>query len=369
MRIGIDISQIVFSGTGVARFTEGLVSAILKYEKDNQWYFFFTSLRKKLEPDLEGRILNSNHRLIKLPLPLTLVEFFFNDLHSFSKVLTKNLKFLSNLDWFITSDWIEPWLPIKKATIIHDLVFKRYPETVHPKIIKTQEKRLIHVKNESKIIFTDTYSTKKDLINFFKINSQKIFVNYPGVEVFQPTKTTIQNVLKKFQLFEKKFILTVSKIEPRKNLKRLIYAFNQLKNNEVDLVIVGEYGWGEKIKNENKKIKFLGYISDTQLYSLYSSCLFFVFPSIWEGFGYPLVEAMNFQIPIVCSNALPIKEIVKDTALFFNPFNINDITDKMKKMIKDNKLRNQLIEKSKIRRKNFSWEKYFKKLIKILKNF
>lgn len=371
MKIGIDISQIVYYGSGVARFTQGLVEAILKYDRKNRWYFFFFSFRRKLDPDLEDKISKSPHCLYKFLLPPTITNFLFNELHNFSRFLTFNFKTLTSLDWFVTSDWVEPPLPTKKATIVHDLVFKRYPETMDPKIKKTQEKRLSFVKNESKIIFADSKTTKDDLVNYLKINPKKIIVNYPGIEIYSPTKNTIENVLKKFNLTEKKFILTVSKLEPRKNLERLIEAFKKLKNSSINLIIVGQYGWGKKInvKLIPPNIKFLGYVTDTELYSLYSACLFFIFPSIWEGFGYPLVEAMLLKTPIVCSNTQPIKEITGNAAFFFDPFNIDDIADKIDQMLKNEKLRKELIKMGNIRGKIFSWGNYYKKFIKVLESF
>lgn len=371
MRIGIDISQIVYPGSGVSRFTQGLLNSILKYDKKNQWFFLFMGLRKRLDPDLEGKILSSFHKLIKLPISPTFSTIFFNHLHNFSKLVTFNIKLLTLLDWFITSDWTEIPLKTKKATIVHDLVFLRFPETVHPKIKITQEKRLHWVKNESNIIFTDSKSTKKDLINFLKIDSKKIIVNYPGIDLFQPTKTTISNTLQKHKLTHKKFILTVSKIEPRKNLERLILAFNQLKIKEITLVIVGSKGWGKIInpKYQNKNIQFLGYISDTELYSLYSSCLFFVFPSIWEGFGYPVIEAMALKAPTCCSNSSSIKEIANNASLLFDPFSINDIALKLKTMIENKKLREELIKKGIKNAQNFSWKKYYKKMISVFESY
>ncbi|MGB9707245.1 MAG: glycosyltransferase family 4 protein [Microgenomates group bacterium] len=368
MKIGIDISQIVYQGSGVSRFTQGLTNAILKYDKKNRWFFFFMGLRKTLDPDLEGKILTSSHRLFKLPIPPTLSSIFFNHWHNFFKFLTFNFKFLTFLDWFIASDWAEIPLKTKKATIVHDLVYLRFPETVHPKIKKTQEKRLYWVKKEANIIFADSHSTKKDLINFLKINPERIVVNYPGIDVFQPTKNTIANTLKKYNLTNKKFILTVSKIEPRKNLQRLILAFDQLKIKDLKLIIVGSQGWGKIINqnNQNKNIKFLGYISDTELYSLYSSCLFFVFPSIWEGFGYPLIEAMTLGAASCCSNSSSLKEIANGASLFFDPFSINDIALKLNLMIKNEKLRNALIQKGIKNAKKFNWEKYYKKMINVL---
>ena len=245
MKVGIDISQIVYEGTGVSRFTKGLVNAILDFDQKNEWTFFFSSFRINLDPVIEQKILAKGHKLIKWKLPPTLLSFLFNKLHYLSKFLIFNFKFLISLDWFITSDWTEIPLNIKKAAIVHDLVYLRYPETVDSSILQTQNKRLSWIKKESDIIFADSLSTKSDLNNLLKIDSKKIFVNYPGVEIKRPSKEQINLTLKKYNL-NHPFILTVGKLEPRKNIKRVIEAFSTLGDNSLDLVIVGPEGWGEE---------------------------------------------------------------------------------------------------------------------------
>src|SRR3989338_9380400 len=182
VNIGIDISQIVYEGTGVSRFTNGLVNAILDLDRTNRWLFFFSSLRRNLDPEIERKIVQKGHKLLKWRLPPTALSFLLNDLHSFSKLLTSNIKHPTSLDWFITSDWTEPPLSMNKATIVHDLVYLRYPETVDSKILHNQEKRLTWVKRESRIIFADSQSTKSDLVDLLNFDPKKIYVNFPGVD-------------------------------------------------------------------------------------------------------------------------------------------------------------------------------------------
>jgi len=370
MKIGIDISQIVYQGTGVANFTRGLVEAILKYDKNNSWTFLFYSLRQNLDPELEKKIFDSNHKLIKWKLPPTFVSVVSNNLHKITKLLTFNFKFLTSLDWFITSDWCEiPLDQVNKTTIVHDLVFKRFPETVNQKILRTQELRLNHVKREEKIIFCDSLTTKNDLIRYYQIKSERIIVNYPGVNLIKPTENQINQTLKKYKI-NKPFLLSVGKIEPRKNLSQLIDAFKKLNNHSLTLAIVGIQGWdtsvNQLIDTKEKNIKFLGFVNDQELYSLYSACVAFVFPSLWEGFGYPLVEAMNLNTPIICSDILPFREIAQNAALYFDVSNPQDLINKIKNIVSDNQLRKKLTENGKIRAKLFNWKNYYNILIKTL---
>src|SRR3989304_8759838 len=111
MNLGIDISQIVYQGTGVARFTKGLTNSILDFDEKNNWIFFFSSLRRSLDPEIESKIIKNGHRIIKWRYPLTLLSCLVYDLRFLSQFLTFNFKFLTSLDWFITSDWLE--LPLK----------------------------------------------------------------------------------------------------------------------------------------------------------------------------------------------------------------------------------------------------------------
>lgn len=360
MKLGIDISQIVHTGTGVARFTQGLTDAIFQYDHSNEWTFFFSSLRRKIDTTLSDKIENKGYKLTSQKIPPTLLTVLWNNLH-----MVKIERFTGNLDWFITSDWTEPPSSGNKATIVHDLTFLRYPETVVSSIRSVQEKRLRLVKKESKIIFTDSEATKKDLIDLLEIEPKRIVVNYPGVEVKVPTPEQITQTQFRYKLHNP-FVLAVGKVEPRKNLKRLIQAFNELENSSQELVIVGPPGWETIDTPPNDKIRFLGYVNDTDLYALYALATGFIFPSIWEGFGYPAIEAMQLGCPVALSNNSSLGELGKGAALTFDPFDINAIKNALTTLIEDNKLRTHLIAEGKKKAKHFTWEKYYEKMIKTL---
>jgi len=357
VKLGIDISQIVYEGTGVARFTNGLVGAILQYDKENEWIFFFSGLRKHLDPYLENRIRKKGFKIIKWHIPPTVLSFFWNEGHNFPFF---HLPFSTSnsLDWFVTSDWTEPYLQVKKATIVHDLVYLRYPKTLPPIIKNTQKKRLRWIKKESQIIFSDSFSTKEDLIKLVGIDENKIKVIYPG----------LQRKLVKKTSQKKSFILTVGKIEPRKNLKRLIEAFQNLRNSDVELWIVGLPGW-ENLKINTPNVRFLGYVSEKKLLELYRTCLFFIYPSLWEGFGYPVVEAMAQGAPVATSNTSSLKEIGQDSALLFDPQDTKDIQRALEKLIDDQKLRETLGKKGQKKSKLYTWKNYYDEMIRSFKSF
>ncbi len=367
MRIGIDISQIVYEGSGVSRFTTGLVHAILSQKSTHTWVFFFSSLRRQIEPQLKSQIEEKGHTLYTYKLPPTALSFLWNTVHRM-----KIEKLIGNCDWIITSDWTEPPSRMKKATIVHDLVFMKYPETVHESIRTTQQKRLTLIQKESSVIFTDSYATKNDLIEQFNIQKEKITVNYPGIDLL-PTNTvntSSAQILKNLQI-TKPFILTVGKLEPRKNIPRLIQAFDKLSPKNTQLVIAGSWGWGDSIpdrKQTNSRIRFLNYVTDAQLRTLYEECVFFIYPSLYEGFGYPVVEAMQYGAPVATSDSSSLKEIAFNNAVLFNPHRTEEIQSAISLLLTNQKLRLALKKSGIIRSRDFNWVTYLSILTKRLES-
>ena len=167
MKIGIDISQIVYQGTGVANYTKNLVESLLKTDKKNDYVFFFASLRKK-PPKL------ANIRAFKIPP--TLLEFLWNKLHVFPIEW-----FIGDVDVFLSSDWTQPpTLRAKKVTTVHDLSPWTHPQTMHPKIVAVHKRRMKWVKKECDAIICDSQATKRDVIKILEIPEKKLKVIYPG---------------------------------------------------------------------------------------------------------------------------------------------------------------------------------------------
>jgi glycosyltransferase involved in cell wall biosynthesis len=362
MNIGIDISQVVYEGTGVGRFTKGLVETILRYDTENKWTFFFSSFRGKINNQLLNSIKKSQHRFIRLPFPPSLLSFVWNTLH-----IIPIETFTGPLDVFICSDWTEPPSHCKKATIIHDFAYLRYPETVHKTILKTQKKRMNWVKKESSFIITPSIATQKDVSHFFSIPEEKITPLYSGVEIQKPTKEILAEVRSKYGL-SKPFILSVGKLEPRKNIARLIKAFEKIHNTNWDLVIVGPKGWGEKNnQSELDSIKFTGYVSENELHALYELSQFFIYPSLWEGFGYPVVEAMMHKRAVAASSNSSLIELVDGHGILFDPLSVDDMSAALVKLMNNNDIKLMYAEKGYEYSKQFTWKRYYDGLINTLR--
>lgn len=355
MQIGIDISQIVYEGTGVGRFTSGLVYAILEHDKNHRWVFFAGTFRRQIQSSLKQEIQSAGHTLISVPLPPKAIGALWNDLHLFPVT-----SLLPQLDWFITSDWSEPPARCKKATIVHDLAFKRYPETVDRGILRTQEKRLSHVAKESTVIFTDSIATQQDLISMYDIEAHRISVNYPGV-IVTPASPDLRAAVRKKH--PRPYLITVGKIEPRKNLSRLIKAFTQLNRSDIDLLIVGPKGWDE-LGSVPEQVKIVGFVPDDELTALYQESSGFVLASLWEGFGYPVLEAMQLRVPVAVSGTSSLGEIAGSFAHTFNPESVEEISGALRSLLeRDQKKRLSAAGRY---ADEFTWKRYYETMIERL---
>lgn len=177
MRIGIDISQLAFSGTGVANYLLKLIENLTKIDNTNEYVLFFSSFRNDLNYPSLNNLETTRVKIKKFKFPPLLLDLLWNRLH----ILPIEL-FIGEVDIFITSDWTEP--PVKKAkkaTILYDLVVYKYPHETDKKIIDTQKRKLKWVKKETDIIFCISESTKKDAIEILGVKENNLFVIYPGI--------------------------------------------------------------------------------------------------------------------------------------------------------------------------------------------
>lgn len=349
MQIAIDISQVGYEGTGVARFTAGLIEAICTLETKQYWTFFYSSLRRPLPQHIRTMIERRSYALITAPIPPRALATLWNTAH-----LVSVESFVGSQDWFISSDWTQPPARAKKATIVHDLVFRVHPETVNGLIRHTQEQRLARVARDCNLIITDSLTTKTDLEAYYAVSPADVVVNYPGLTQHRkPTDISKPS---------RPFILTVGKREPRKNIDSLVQAFLRTGRSDIDLFIVGMQGWGTETTSLPDNVKMLGYVSDDELAKLYASCLCFVFPSLYEGFGYPALEAMALGAPTALSDTSSLREIGKGVSQFFDPMNLDSITRALTRLIDDSKLRLRLSTSGTRRAAEFTWKRYLSNL-------
>lgn len=346
MKIGIDISQIVY-GTGVSVYTYELVSNLLKIDRENNYVLFGGSLRRR------GELAKYTTNI--LPLSPTIADLVWNRLH-----IINIEKFIGNIDVFHSSDWTQPPSCAFKVSTIHDLAPIKFPNETPKKVVDVHKRRLYWVLKECDRIIVPTNSIKKDVVEL-GADEGKIRVTYEGINgnYKKKSRESDEEIKRKFGIHDN-FILSVG-VGERKNTKRIIDAYQKLKTKNLKLILVGE-----KSKNysEIRGVVPLGYVSNNDLASLYSAANALVYPSLYEGFGLPILQAFASETPVVTSNSGSMAEIAGKGAVLVDPQDVNSIAEGIDKAVNSPKTLSRLGLK---RVKDFSWEKCAKETLEVYK--
>lgn len=323
IRVGFDVSQIAHGG-GVATYTQNLAEHLNK-SKDLEMVYFYLSLRKPYR----GKLKNVK----KYHLPPTFFEMLFNRWRNVGIE-----KFLGLLDVFHSSDWTQPPSKAKKVTTYHDAVPLKYPAWSHPRIVNVHKRRLRIVEDEIDMVIAVSESTKNDLLEVSKIPKEKITVIYEAAtsDFKMQAKEKVKEFKKKYNLPEK-FVLAIGGVGERRNLKRIKEAAK-----DFNLVISGQT---------------IPWLEWNELELLYNSASVLLYCSLYEGFGIPILDAFLCGLPVITSNVSSMPEVAGDAAIYVDPYNVEDIEKKIKMVMEDHTLRQDLIEKGLERAKKFSWEK------------
>jgi glycosyltransferase involved in cell wall biosynthesis len=251
---------------------------------------------------------------------------------------------------------------------LHDIIPYRMPETVGPTYLKIFTEQMPNIIPKCDGIITVSEFSKKDIIKEFNYPEDKVFVTHLAPEsIYKPMDKAIsKSLIKNFYSIEGDFILYIGGFSPRKNIIGLMEAFSKLTNlykKNLKLVIAGKKGISYdlyKTKADELKISdrviFPGFIAMEHLPYLYNSSELFVYPSFYEGFGLPPIEAMACGIPVITSNTTSIPEIVGDSALLIDPQNTDDIFEAMIKVFEDDNLKENLVLRGFIRSSELSWK-------------
>lgn len=311
MKIAIDVSQMCYVGTGVARYVRGLTEALLLAGSPHEFVLYAGTLRQRAFFTGLSKTKPWSQATWKIfPLPPKLAGYALNDTSIPFELLT------GPVDLIHASDWSQPSAKARVVTTVHDLVFIKYPETVDSLILNTQTRRLNKIVSSNTHIVADSMSTKNDLVEIYKVDPVRINVVYPGIDpIYTPqSKQEIERVKTKYALPDQ-YILSLGTQEPRKNIQRLVEAVRGL---EIPLVVAGKHGWGDKTQT-------LGFVPEADLPGLYSGAAVFAFPSLYEGFGFPVLEAMACGTPVVTSNLSSLPEIAGEAAILINPLDPDSI--------------------------------------------
>jgi glycosyltransferase involved in cell wall biosynthesis len=270
--------------------------------------------------------------------------------------------------------------PRRSVVTVHDLGYLYYPEA-HRLLDRVYlDLSTRYNARAAAHLIADSSATKRDLIERYGTDSDRITVIYPGYDAanLQPVrdKEAIESIKAKYDIFSD-YILFVGTLQPRKNLPRLIRAFSNLQplTSNLQLVIAGKKGWlYEGIFRQVEElgltgnVVFTGYVTQEDLPALLSGARLFVFPSLYEGFGLPVLEAMACGTPVVCSNAASLPEVAGGAALLVDPLDVEGLAAALERVLGDEELRARLTQRGFEQARRFSWEKCARETLKVLEN-
>ncbi len=348
---------------GIAHYIFHIYQGLVKYDKKNDYtvfgLYFLTrptnfkqlypkNTRFKLIRYLPAKVFNLANRRIALP-PLEMLIAARADLYLF----THFRRF--------------PVLPgAKTATIIYDTAFAYYPETINAKNLKYLRRRVPQTVKKSDLIITISEAAKQDIVKLYHADPDKVVVAPCGIDTkkFKPTKLT-EAVREKYHL-PAKYLLSVGSIEPRKNIERLVRAYNALPHNlqaEYGLVLAGGKGWNDEgIYRAIQAVKapgqvvVTGYVDEEDIEQLYGGSSLYVFPSLYEGFGMSLLEAMACDVPVITARNSSLPEVAGEAALYVDEHSEKDMTRQMEFALTHPKDMQALVVKGRAQIKKFSWD-------------
>jgi len=370
MKIAIDVSRIANEKAGVGRYTANLVKTLIDKDTKNEYLLLCSFFRGDEEKrKIMSAYQRPNVKIKYLKLPGKFKESLW---HSKLPLVER---FLGDADVYLAPTFLDVIsnLKIPQAVVIHDLSTFKYPEHLGKKQADYFNRQTRKAVKLAKKIIAISENTEKDLLEILKVPEQKIEVIYPGQSKFAEISPNLPAGLK-----EQSYVLYVGTVEPRKNLIGLFEAYALLAptlQEKYPLVVVGAQGWNtgdtyrvfSALKLENK-VKFLGYQPDKMLAKLYKEAAVFCYPSLYEGFGIPVLEAMEFSLPVVTSNISSLPEVAGEAAVLVDPSSSRSISEALQRLLEHKDEAEVLGKKAKIQAQKFDWQKTAQKVSKMLES-
>lgn len=353
MYVGMDIQSTVGVKTGIGYYVLNLIEQLKKIDKVRLSYYKNDSLQ------------NLN----------TLKRIYWENI-SLPNLFSKDNPSIVHIPGFAGPRFRTR---IKRVTTVHDLIGILYPENLSPISRFYWQKWLPDSIQTSDMIIAISDNTKRDIMRLLGVADEKIQVVLSAAgENFKPitNEKQLDEVRKKYNL-PQEFILNVGTIEPRKNILGLLEAFSaylkESKSSE-SLVLVGKKDWGyqDVLKRVDElgitpQVIFTDYVSDEDLPVLYTLCKVFIYPSFYEGFGLPVLEALACGKPVICSKTSSLPEIAGGAAILIDPENVRELKDAIYKMANDVSIREEFSEKALIQAGKFSWKKTASQTLEVYK--
>jgi glycosyltransferase involved in cell wall biosynthesis len=362
--IGIDVTAAVTQGAGIGRYTRELVQALLAGDDGNAYRLF--SARPPAQPPVPEPLPQGPHITLHTA-PLT-DRWLYRIWHRLRLPLPIQF-FTGPLDLFHSPDFVLPPLRARTPSLltVHDLSFVHYPETFTPALVSYLNRVVPASIDRATHVLADSEATRRDLETIWSVPAEKITVLYSGVhERFQPVTRSgkLAAARQKYGIGPVPYVFAVSTVQPRKNYTMLIRAFRPVaERHPHHLIIAGGKGWlYEDVLAEvarqrlEERVHFIGFVADVDLPALYSDASLFVFPSLYEGFGLPLLEAMACGVPVVSSDASSLPEVAGDAAVLLSPHDQEAWSAALDRLLDDAPERTRLVASGFRQARRFRWQ-------------
>ncbi len=355
MKIGISVQSLHGSKTGLGVYTEGIVNGLQTAGNSRHQFFLYekktagdlNTLRRLYWENIELMKLTQGDRIDLLHIP------------AFAPPICKCFRLV---------------------VTVHDLIGMIFPNQMGLPSQLYWGQWLPYAVRKADVMVVDSENTKKDVLKYLQVPEKKIRVVYPsGHERFAPNMNS-----RTFEIFKSKigvqdnYFLSVGTLEPRKNLTRILQAFGEFRKKKRSvrhqLVIVGskDFAYGRAFKAlatqavlDSNDVIFTGYVEDEILNDLYGGATAFLFPSLYEGFGIPVLEAMAAGAPVITSNLSSLPEVAGTAAYFVNPYRVDEITEAMNTFSENSNVRQDFIDKGFQRINKFSWKQAARQLLEV----
>jgi glycosyltransferase involved in cell wall biosynthesis len=359
MRVGLDGYPLCEPLTGVGHYTVELARALARNYPDSQF--------ELIAPfQFDASVLRQTHRdnlpnLKLVNLDLSSVRGRWWSLH-----LPRYIK-QAGLDLFHGTNYELPlWRRRRSVVTVHDLSSLRYPELHRKQLARRMRLRLPLAVKLAKAVITPTAAVKQELCGHLKVKPAKVTAIHEAPrESFHPVAREESARARKRLGIEADFLLFVGTLEPRKNLVTLLKAYAQVLREtplRPQLVVTGGEGWlmdetFSLMRDENihERLCLTGYLNDDDLGALYSSCRAFIYPSLYEGFGLPPLEAMACGAPVIASRVQALAETLADATVLVDPLDVESLAQAIAALLADERHRAELIEQGRARAAHFSW--------------
>lgn len=376
IRIGIDISRTIEESTGVGYYAKNLVHALAKVDSENEYIlygiFYDCFPRGWKRADIPK---TRNFRLHQKNFCSWWVDRKWKNFGKYKEEL------LGGIDILHSTAFTMPLVSKPKTVVtIHDLSCFIYPQYHTEANCEFVTRNVHQAARQASFIIAISESTKREIVRFLHVPEEKIRVVYLAAgDIFHQKcpSDTVATIKNKYKI-NKRYFLSVGSMEPRKNFGRALIAFKaliEMKKVDYKFVITGGKGWkNEAFYNLIRKLDidehlvFTGYVPEEDLPALYQGADVFVYPSLYEGFGLPVLEAMASGIPVITSNTSSLPEVAGDAALLVNPMEVFEIYEAMEGLATKPELREELRDKGKNQSNLFSWEKTAYKTLEVYRD-